>query len=172
MGQLHLSAEAAYGFGGKQWIAKIKGRAPGAAQFEREFVGRKGGKRGEASAATVDEPGIYETCDIDRKGNKDYSYCYFDGENRTFNWFDRDWALEAAKALDSGEQLTMFQRPNKKNPAEMIWDVKIGKPEPVGTVPRTVKDIASLVDLQAQVDSGVLSLLDALGKAYALGKGE
>lgn len=149
--QLHLSASAAYGFGGKQWIARIRGRSSGAAQFEREFIGNKNGKRGEGSSVTVDEPGLYETCDIDRKGNKDYSYVWFDGVNRCVNWMDRDWALGAAKALDNGVPITLYQRPHKSKPDELVWDVRIGAPEePVKEPSEAVK---ALIEQLAMLNS-------------------
>lgn len=74
MQTITLSASAAYGFGGKQYIARITGR-DAKFTFARDFIGRKGGKRGESAEATVDEPGLYVTCDVDRKGNKDDTYC-------------------------------------------------------------------------------------------------
>jgi len=101
---IKLTATAAFGHGGKQWIARITGRVPTAAQFAREFVGRKGGKRDEACIAEIDEAGLYETCDVDRKGNKDYSYTYFDGTRRSER-FTRKWALTAAKRLAAGDRL-------------------------------------------------------------------
>lgn len=61
-----LTASAAYGYGGKQFVARITGRHPKFV-FEREFLGRKEGKRGEVSSVVVDDPGLYQERDIDRK---------------------------------------------------------------------------------------------------------
>jgi hypothetical protein len=68
-----LSASAAYGYSGKQYIARITGR-DSKFTFFREFIGRKGGKRGDISEATVDDAGLYMTCDIDNKGRKDETF--------------------------------------------------------------------------------------------------
>jgi len=50
-----------------QYIARITGRAA-KYTYAREFVGRKSGS---TSEALIDEPGIYEIGDIDKKGRKD-----------------------------------------------------------------------------------------------------
>lgn len=116
-----FSASAGFGYGGKQWIARITGRLKGAATFEREFVGIKGGKRGEGCTATVDEPGLYETCDVDNKGVKDYAYAYFDGE-RVSIWRDRESAMDFAKHLG---ELELYERPSRKDPAQTVVDVRV-----------------------------------------------
>src|ERR1700688_2126973 len=79
---IHLSSSARYGYGGKQYIARITGR-DAKFTFSREFVGQKSGKRRESASYDTDEPGLYITCDIDRKGNKCETYCLIeeiDGE--------------------------------------------------------------------------------------------
>lgn len=70
---ISLTASAKYGYGGKQYIAQITGRAP-KVTFARAFVGTKYGKRKEDSSFDTDEPGLFELCDIDRKGNKAQRY--------------------------------------------------------------------------------------------------
>jgi hypothetical protein len=68
-----LVAEAKYGSEGKQYIARITGRHP-KFTFAREFVGQKTGKRRDFAEYMTDEPGLYMTCDIDKKGNKDETF--------------------------------------------------------------------------------------------------
>lgn len=55
---ISFRADAAYGYGGKQFIARVTGRHP-KFTFAYEFIGRKGGKRNEDCEADVDEPGLY-----------------------------------------------------------------------------------------------------------------
>lgn len=56
----------------KQYIARLVGRDP-KYTFQREFIGRKSG-RGDVTTATVDECGIYEICEINKKGGKESVY--------------------------------------------------------------------------------------------------
>lgn len=106
-----LRAEASYGFGGKQYIARIIGRDP-KFTFNREFVGTKGGKRREVCEYMTDEPGLYVTCDINRKGGKDETYYlvetyYLIGENGPDNLKKslcaKESAMKIAKLMDSGK---------------------------------------------------------------------
>jgi hypothetical protein len=53
-----------------QYIARLKGRDRKFG-YDREFVGRKSGS---TSSATIDEPGLYEMCNLDRKGRKEHVY--------------------------------------------------------------------------------------------------
>lgn len=62
-----LIAVAKYGYEKKQFVAGIIGR-DSKFTFNREFLGRKEGKRGESTSVEVDEPGLYETRDIGSKG--------------------------------------------------------------------------------------------------------
>lgn len=98
-----LTASAKFGYGGKQFIARITGRDP-KFTFQREFLGRKEGKRGETTSVEVDEPGLYEIRDIDRKGNADESYCliYEDGGDIGKVALDKSEAMALAKRLDAG----------------------------------------------------------------------
>ncbi len=57
-----LSASADFGKTG-QYVARIVGR-DSKFTFNREFIGRKFGKRNETSQADVDDPGLYECCDV------------------------------------------------------------------------------------------------------------
>lgn len=97
-----LTAGARYGYGGKQYIARIFGR-DSKFTFNREFIGKKGGKRGENSTADVDTPGLYETRDVDSKGRCDDSYCLIleDGDRLVQFWIDKANAMKIAKELDS-----------------------------------------------------------------------
>jgi len=78
---IELEASAKFGYGGKQFVARITGRNP-RFTFERDFICKKSGKRGEYSRALVDEPGLYQTRDIDRKGGADDTFVlvWLDGE--------------------------------------------------------------------------------------------
>lgn len=70
---ISLKAEAGYSNSGKQFIARITGR-DSKFTFRREFLGKKSGKRGDFTTAIVDEPGLYQTRDIDNKGRTDDSF--------------------------------------------------------------------------------------------------
>ena len=99
-----LTASAAYGFGGKQYIARITGR-DAKFTFSREFVGRNSGKRNQTRSFDLDESdrGLYIVCDIDRKGDKDETYYLC--RQRPGDGFDKgvvskERAMAFAKLLD------------------------------------------------------------------------
>lgn len=99
-----LSATASYGFGGKQYIARITGR-DAKFTFAREFVGRKGGTRNESAEYDTDEPGLYMSCDIDKRGNKNETYyIVYDlpGYGLTSVYPTKTDMMSLAKRLDSG----------------------------------------------------------------------
>ena len=98
MSTLNLSASGSYG-NAKQYVARITGR-DSKFTFSREFIGRKSGKRGESTEATVDEPGLYMTCDVDRKGGKDETFILFDGERDEQVTLEQ--AMEIAKRMQAG----------------------------------------------------------------------
>jgi hypothetical protein len=96
---IKLSASAGYGYGGKQFCARITGRHP-KFTFEYEFLGRKEGERGESTTVTVDESGLYVERDIDKKGSTDTFYLvWFDeGQERLRKIpVDRDIAMRIAR---------------------------------------------------------------------------
>lgn len=68
-----LAVSASYGYGRKQYVARITGRAA-KVTFARDFVGQKYGKRQESTSYDTDEVGLYELCSIDRKGQKEQRY--------------------------------------------------------------------------------------------------
>jgi hypothetical protein len=68
-----FKAEAKLPHGGRQYIARILGR-DSKYLFRREFLGTKSGTRREYSSLTTDEPGLYETCNVNRKGDKDKTF--------------------------------------------------------------------------------------------------
>jgi len=83
-----LRASASYGNGGKQYV-----------------VGTKGGKRRESAEYETDEPGLYVRCDIDRKGNKDETYCVVERKpdgSLVCDECDKAQAMSVAKLMDSG----------------------------------------------------------------------
>lgn len=99
---ISLSASADYGLSG-QYIAHITGRHP-KYTFDRQFIGRKGGKRNEVSEADVDDPGLYECCDIDKKHGKESHFYLVLEINGNLHKFksDKEDAMTIAKALDAG----------------------------------------------------------------------
>lgn len=104
MSTVTLSASASFGHGGKQFVARITGRHP-KFTFEYQFMGRKEGKRGEGTSVAVDDPGLYITRDIDRKGRAEDSYALVyevEGQFRKL-WIAKDWAMKLAKALEANE---------------------------------------------------------------------
>lgn len=104
MATIRLTAESKWGFHG-QYIAKLTGRAP-KVQFAREFCGSKVGKRGETTSYETDETGLYEVCDVNKRG-KDKTY------KLVLPWKDRlcvlttdcEDALAIAKRLGNGENI-------------------------------------------------------------------
>lgn len=97
MPQIKLSTYAGYRYGGKQWIARIRGRDPVTGQLCREFISQRSGNRGAVTEATLYEPGIYETCDVDSQGKARYAFLHFAGN--TYRWVSRDWV---EKKIDTG----------------------------------------------------------------------
>ncbi len=62
-----LTAESRWYGNERQYIARLTGR-DSKFTYQRKFIGRKSGS---STSATVDTPGIYEICNIDKKGNKE-----------------------------------------------------------------------------------------------------
>lgn len=100
-----LSASSDYGLSG-QYIARITGRNT-KYTFEREFIGRKCGKRNEMTEADVDDPGLYECCDIGRKKGKESRFVLvLEVEDELYKFTcDKSDAMTIAKELDSGREL-------------------------------------------------------------------
>lgn len=100
---LSFNASARYGYGGKQYVARILGRHS-KFTFNREFIGKKGGKRGEGTSADVDTPGLYETRDIDSKGRPDDTYYVVIAANDRLYRFEaaKEDAMKIGKEMDSG----------------------------------------------------------------------
>jgi hypothetical protein len=107
-----LSASARYGYGGKQFIARITGRDK-KFTFEREFIGKKVGKRGEDTSVVVDEPGLYVERNIDSKGRSDETYqiIWRDGDKlRLFVLDDISQAMGIATEIGDGADPTELGR--------------------------------------------------------------
>ena len=98
-----LKASAAYGYGGKQFVARISGR-DSKFTFNREFLGRKEGKRGDYTEFETDEPGLYETRDVDRKGDttEEYFVVYPAANGIASAKIDKKEAMQLAKEIESG----------------------------------------------------------------------
>lgn len=113
-GTIELTATSrCYGNSG-QYIARINGR-DSKYTYNRAFVGRKSDR---STTAIIDEPGIFEECDIDKKGRKDMTYVYACPrtadtpplrENANPTWMRIPMAesdvMVATKRLDAGESI-------------------------------------------------------------------
>lgn len=90
----------------RQYIARITGRAS-KFTFQREFVGRKSGKRNEYTEYSTDAAGLYEDCDISRQGEKVIGYWLVadtpDGLVKLRASLED--AMKIARRLDEGETL-------------------------------------------------------------------
>lgn len=117
-----LNASAEYGYGGKQYIARITGRDP-KFTFAREFVGQKSGKRKEYAELVTDEPGLYLTCDIDRKGNKEETFwiIYEEPMHGLYAYpVSKEDAMDLAKRIDSNWRIEVL----RKRLATTDWEAK------------------------------------------------
>lgn len=160
---IKLIASAKYGYGGKQWIAQITGRAP-KVTFARQFVGQKTGKRKDHSEYKTDEPGLYETCDIDGKGQKDYSYCVIllvDDEPERSGWFGRELAAKIATRLES-EQIADIVR-IVDGTAEMMTPAEARRQKAAASIDEAVSQVLSV--LSALPDSQQQKVLTAVRQA-------
>lgn len=102
---IQLTANAAYGHGGEQYIARITGR-DSKFTFAREFVGRKSGKRGDHAEYDTDEPGLYLECDVDKNGDKDETYYLvysLEGVGLTTIRPTKEEMMDLARRLDAGQ---------------------------------------------------------------------
>jgi hypothetical protein len=115
----------------KQYIARITGRDP-KFQLRREFVGRKTGKRNDTTEYSTDETGIYEDCDIDKKGRKDIGYWLVANAPATGELIKTRANLEdvlaPAKRLDAGERLedmiALTPRTDTADPTKWTYSVR------------------------------------------------
>lgn len=125
-----LTASARYGYGGKQYVARITGRHS-KFTFNREFLGRKEGKRNESSKFVTDEPGLYETRDIDSKGRADDTYLVLrDRKNEGFSkrTCSKEEAMKLARFLEDGksfEEAVQIMWPPKtvETPSEKVVEL-------------------------------------------------
>lgn len=81
----------------KHFVARIVGRHP-RYTFEREFVGKREGKRGESKLALVDSPGLYQVRDAWKRRDEDSYYVIyeFDGDLHKIA-VDVDQAMDLAR---------------------------------------------------------------------------
>lgn len=127
----------------KQYIARITGR-DSKFTFCREFTGRKEGRRGDRTLANVDTPGLYELCDIDKRGNKEPHFRIvvdhpakpdelINFAAAAANADDQDGtdvALKIAKRLDAGESLSdmieyVEQPEDPTKPGVRLWKYRL-----------------------------------------------
>ena len=104
-----LTAESE-GTQGGQYIARLVGRHT-TYTFEREFVGRKMGNRHERTEADLDAPGLYEICDVGRRGKSQRYVFILDVGHRlgSFTCEKRE-AMKVAKSIDDGMAFTQLVR--------------------------------------------------------------
>ncbi|MCC6416781.1 MAG: hypothetical protein IT429_00870 [Gemmataceae bacterium] len=131
-----LRASAAYGYGRKQYIARVTGRDPKWG-LKLEFCGRIDGdrKRQESSSWEGDEPGIYVTRDVDRKGRADDTYriilpCPTNPDRAVCSTpVDKEDIMKIARRLDAGERLEriveLVGRPSSRDPSRTVYDVEV-----------------------------------------------
>lgn len=97
-----FKSSAQYGCSG-QYIARITGR-DSKFTFNREFIGRRGGKRNDETKAEVDEPGLYEVCSVHAKRGKESDYYVVvstgQGDGLRCLSCDQSAAMKIAKELD------------------------------------------------------------------------
>ena len=111
MNTIEFSAGAKFGYAGKQFIARITGRNP-KYTFEREFIGKKEDSKGKTTSVTIDEPGLYQTRDVDSKGRSDDT-CYIvwrDGDKLVKDILDEEAAMAAANGSLTEEALNTIGR--------------------------------------------------------------
>jgi len=97
-----LTADSDYNTAGKQYVARITGRNA-KFTFARAFIGQRSGKRNDHTEAMVDESGLYETRDTDRKGVTDsYLILWCDGDQLRATDVSREDAMAIARRLDGG----------------------------------------------------------------------
>lgn len=154
-----LTASARYGYGGKQYIARITGR-DSKFTFAREFVGAKSGKRREDAEYMTDEPGLYMTCDIDSKGRKDETYYVVEveaGGGLKKLTCDKEKAMLVARLLDDG--LSYAEAIAK------VWPTLSPTEKKLAEIRRHEKKIA--ISQQANNPSGMVKLTIDVGEWQA-----
>ena len=106
---IKLTAVAAYGRSG-HYVAQLTGREHGAKTFKRSWVSRRSGSN---AVADVDDVGVYEVCDIDKRGGKTQSYCLIVRINDELHKIptDRTEALKITKEMDAGRTLMEIVSP-------------------------------------------------------------
>lgn len=161
-------AEAGYANAGKQHIARITGR-DAKFTFSREFVGTKGGKRGDVTTADLDTQGLYECRDVNNKGVKDDDYrLILQWEDRAeIGWvrIDKADAMKIAKELDAGRAFgdivePVCPDPEVKEAAERIAKAK-ESPSPYPNLGTPERDAW---ETEKKAADDALSALIAAGK--------
>lgn len=115
MTTITLSASSDFGHSG-QYIARLVGRAP-RVQFQREFLGRKSGKRQDDTSYETDETGLYEVSNQTRKGcSRDYWLVLPWGDELKKIRTDHEDSLAICKRLQDGERLEDFVVLEKGDP--------------------------------------------------------
>lgn len=118
---LKFTATADYGLSG-QYVARLRGRHS-KFTFEREFLGRKSGKRNEFTQVEIDEPGLYEECDVGKRGKSSTYYAMVPG--RTEGGFFAQpipsaSAMALAKLLDAGHAWSELARVHETDDAVVL----------------------------------------------------
>jgi hypothetical protein len=152
-----LTASSDFETAGKQYIARITGRAA-KVQFVREFIGRRSGKRNDCTEALVDEPGLYEIQNPTRKDHKARYWLLiveFRGELVKFRSDEED-ALKIAKRLDGRETIDQIVAAevatNEEGGEKMVYAIR---------TPGEAKRAEAAATEESAVES-ILSVLAAL----------
>lgn len=159
-----LKATADYGQAG-QFIARITGR-DSKFTFEREFLGRKSGKRNETTTVDIDTEGLYECCDIHRKRGKQSSFylvCEVAGTPIQYN-SDKEDAMAVAKAMDSGRKFAEIVSADDEG--YEILDPKQAEQRQVAQTIETAVGLCWTV-IETLSSTDALAVLDALEKRLA-----
>lgn len=144
---IELTAQARYGFAGKQFVARIKGRHS-KFTFDREFIGRKGGKRGEDTAARIDAVGLYQTRDIDSKGRADDTFVlvWADAGELRERYVTEEEAMGLARILDDDGEEALARRAIELEIAALergLANSEGKDPEGLVTIKRAVGSLAA-----------------------------
>lgn len=117
-----LQASADFGQTG-QYIARLTGRNS-KFTFEREFVGRKFGKRNEGTSADLDELGVYECRDSTRKGKVDRYrlIVLWNGELKVIK-SDKSDAMEICREIDNGRAFRSIVAVSEDTDGSLVYEI-------------------------------------------------
>jgi hypothetical protein len=169
MASVTLTASADFGHTG-QYVARLTGRNS-KFTFEREFIGSKGGKRGEFSSADVDDPGVYEMRDATRKGKVDKYRVVIEFEGELHKLVsDKPDAMEICKALGAGRAFSDIVRAGRNEEQKIYYEIlSAAQAKKVGVSDVVSQCVALLRTLEpAQQKAALKELRAALAPAASV----